>query len=108
MAIRPKLGYAGLRFYNTDLALHWRIIAVVNPHCHLLHVDDVAFLEIDNAVGSARQRHGVRRDKVLTAAQPNHQRTAEACRDYALRLVLAKHGNRVRAMQPLDRLLHRF
>jgi hypothetical protein len=67
VADRPQLlespsacGWRGeMRQATTSLAGHLATVAVRDPHARKLNVDDVAFVEIDDLIGRAGERHRV-------------------------------------------------
>ncbi len=91
-----------------DLAFGRPAVGVDDPVALQLQVDHVAFFQVDDLVGGAGQRHRVRGEEVFAFADADDQRRALARADHAVRLVAAKHGDRIGAVQALDRLLHGF
>ena len=87
-------------------------VDVADPVLAELQVDDVAFLEVDDLVGDAGERHRVGGEEVLVGAGhragAEDQRRALARADDAVRLVAADDGDRVGAAQPRQGALHRF
>ena len=105
MAVRAQLGGAGMGVHGLDVARGRAAIGVDDPVAAQLQVDDVAFFQVDDLVGGAGQRHGVGGDKVLALADTDDQRRTLARGHHAVRLLAAEHGDRVGAVQALDRLL---
>lgn len=106
MAVRAQLGRARVRMHGFHFAFDGLAIDVDDPAARQLQVDHVAFFQVDDLVRRAGQRHGVGRDKVFTIAQADDQGRTLARGDHAMRLVAAEHGDRIRAVQAFDGLLH--
>ena len=107
VAVGTELGRAAVCQHRLDRALcrsHGLARLVKQPVLAQLHVDQVAFFEVDDLVGDAGQGHGVAGQKMLLAvlAHAQDQGRSGARTDQALRLVLAEHGNRVGALQLAD------
>ena len=87
-------------------------VGVADPVLAELQVDDVAFLEVDDLVGDAGERHRVGGEEVLARARhradAEDERRAVARADHAVRLVAADHGDRIGAAQARQRALHRL
>ncbi len=77
-----------------------------------LDVGDVAFLEIDDLIGDAGERHRVGSEEGLARAgadaRTEDQRRALARADHAVRLVTAEHGDGEGTAQPGHGTLHRL
>ena len=77
-----------------------------------LDVGDVAFLQVDDLVGDAGERHRVGGEEGLARAgvdaDAEDQRRALARADHAVRLVAAEHGDGEGAAQPRHGALHRL
>ena len=67
-------------------------------------IDQIALLQIDEAVGDRAQRQRIRGDEVLADAYADHQRAAGPGGDDAVRVVLADDAQRVGAVQALHGL----
>ena len=115
MAVRPELGRAAVGLHGAHLALHalealGAACARAHPVLAHLQVHHVAFLEVDDLVGDAGQRHGVAREEplalALASADAQHQRGAFARADDAARLVAAEDGDGVGAAQASHGALH--
>ena len=106
MAVRAEVDRAQAGIDRLHLAGHLAAVAVEDPHARELNVDDVAFLEIDDLIGRAGERHRVRGQEVLTLAEPDDQRRSCPGPDDAMRLVAAEHRDRVCAAQLAHRRLH--
>ncbi len=83
-------------------------LAIDDPAALQLQVHHVAFVQVNDLVGDAGQRHGVGGEEILAFADAHDQRRTLARADHAMRLVAAEHGNGIGAVQALDRLLHGF
>ena len=70
--VMPQRGAPDPRL-EVGIALSLRVVDRVRLAAH---VRDVAFLEIDDLVGGARQGHGVGREEVFARADTDHQRRA--------------------------------
>ena len=69
-------------------------------------LNQVAFFEKDEPVGHRAQREHVRRKKVLADADPDNQRTADACADQPIGFVARHDADRVGAFEVFDRKAH--
>ena len=107
VAVRAELGRAGVRDHRLHRTLHGAkgalLVGMRDPVLAELQVDDVAFLEVDDLVGDAGERHRVGGEEVLAhallRADAEHERRAAARADDAVRLVAAHHGDRIGAAQ---------
>jgi len=97
--VRAQLCGAAVGMNGFDDALHRLAGGVFNPVFAQLHVNDVAFFQVDDLIGHAGQGHGVASQKVFVGAHTEHQRRAGTRAHHAVGLVTAQHGNGVGAMQ---------
>jgi hypothetical protein len=107
--VGAQLGRAAVGLHRLHRPLHRPVGLVDDPVAAQLQVHHVAFLQIDDLVGHAGQRHRVAGQEVLAmpAAHAQDQRRAGPRAHHAVRLVLVEHGNGVGALQLLDRRLDR-
>lgn len=89
------------------LALH--VVALDIPQAHAVATDlgDIAFFQVDEAVGHLAQRQLVGSEEVLAKPEADHQRAAAAGGDDAVRLRRADHCQAIGPVQFLDRVLQR-
>ena len=82
--IRAELGGAGVRDHGAHRALDATVVAVrvgaADPVLAELQVDDVALLEVDDAVGDAGERHRVGGEEVLARSLPTPSTSGEPWR----------------------------
>jgi hypothetical protein len=111
VAIRPEVHCAavGVDGAHRAIGLAERFAAAThNPVAAALQVGNVAFFEVDDLVGDARQRHGIARQEVrlATRAHTQHQRRAGTGAHHAVGFILVHHGNGVSAAQLGNAGLH--
>jgi len=114
MAVGAQFSRAAVRLHRAHWALHGHVaagggVAAGDPGLAQLHVDDVAFFQVDDLVGHAGQRHRVAGQKVLAArlrANAQDQRRALPRTHHTQRLVAAEHRYRVSPAQTRQRALH--
>ncbi|SPV06012.1 Uncharacterised protein [Burkholderia cenocepacia] len=88
-------------------ALDALTVRIDDPVAMQLDIGDVAVLQVGNAIGNARQRNRVGRQKILAFADPDDERHPVARADDPVRLVAAHHRDRIAAAQSRDRAPYR-
>ena len=108
VAVRAELRGAAVRVHGLHRTRHRLAAAVGDPVLAQLHVDHVAFLDVDDLVRHAGQCHRIAGQEVLAVflAHAQDHRRAGTGADHAVRFVLAEHGDRVGAVQAADGGLH--
>jgi len=108
MPVRPQLGSVRKGAQGPRRPLRRLAVPVDEPHPAQLQVRDIAFFQVDEAIGHAGQSQCIRGQEVLIDAHADHQRAARASPDHAVRLLAAEHGDRIRALQLPHGRLHRL
>ena len=106
VAIGTQLRCAGARMNDADFALHRRAGAIDDAIAGAAHFCHIAFIEVNDAISGAGERHRVGSKKVFVLAQTHHEGTAKARAHHAARLVAAEGGDSVRTCQSFDGSLH--
>src|SRR3546814_7698274 len=84
------------------------IVDIPDRHTIMANLGDVAFIEKLETTRDRQQRLHVGGDKVFTVvAEPDHQRTGDARDADAVGTLRVEHDDRVGALEPAHRALHR-
>ena len=111
VAVRSKVDRARIGVHDLFLALDGRkTVSRASKDAAAFGLDfaNVAFFEVDDAVGDARDGHRVGSSKHFLLAHADHEGRALPCDDDAVGLVAADNGNAVAAFELHDGLFHRF
>ena len=104
VTVRPEFGRARMRLHGQHRAFDRAALGVDHPVAVRLDVDQVAVVQVGDAIGHAGQRHRVGRHEVLALAHAHYQRRAETRTDDPVRLGVTGHRDGVGALQPGHRL----
>lgn len=108
MTVGPELDGARIGVNHLDLTVggneFTRLRALVDLPGIRTNVDDVALVNIDDAIRRAADRHGVGGNEVLTVADTHDHGRALTGGDDAVGLVGGDHGNGIAAAQARDGL----
>ena len=92
--------------HGTHRSFHRLTLRIDDPDAMHLQVNHIAFLQIDNLIGRAGQRHGIGREKIFTFTDTDNERGTLTRTDHSMRFIAGKDGDRKGTGQAFDRQLH--
>ncbi len=101
VAILAALDSIGREVGYTWLALHRRAMRIEHGIALARDLDDVALVQVDEAVGDAKKRLHIRAQEVLADADAHHQGTPSACANEARGLVGGQDRDGIGSVQAL-------
>ena len=107
VSVRPELDRCVRDVHRDFLPRRGHAVDIVNSELLPSHVGDIAFFQVDDALGDLRERGRVGRKKMIVISHADEQGAPRACAYQAARLACADRRDRVGAAELRDRLANR-